>query len=116
MPEPDWTTLPPAAEIEKWNSLHPGLGVRAFSMVERQQRHEHRVRWVSIISSTLMAGGSLIAAVYFMAQGNTAGGAALPLSSTGGIVTTYLTRLLPDRSASNTPAPAPAASPAASSP
>ncbi|MEU6847453.1 hypothetical protein ABZ930_36895 [Streptomyces sp. NPDC046716] len=112
MTEAYWKSLPPAEEIEKWNALYPEreLGVRAFEMVEREQRHEHRIRWASIVTSTAVAAGALIGAIYFIGHGNTAAGAALSLSSTGGIVTTYLTRLLPGRSSAQaaTPAPSPA--------
>lgn len=104
-----WRAFPPAEEIEKWNSLYPDekLGLRAFEMVERQQRHEHRARWAGVITSSVVAFMALTGAFYFIGQGNTAGGAALSLSSAAGIVTTYLTRLLPDRSARATePAPA----------
>lgn len=96
-----WRAFPPAEEIEKWNALYPNeqLGLRAFAMVERQQRHEHRITWAGIGVSTLIAMAALVSSVYFFGQGNTGGGSALALSSAAGIVTTYLTRLLSNRSA-----------------
>ncbi|MFD0067260.1 DUF2335 domain-containing protein [Streptomyces sp. NPDC056690] len=94
-----WNGFPAAEEIRELDQLHAGLGLRAFAMVERQQQHEHRARWAGIILSSSVAFGSLIGACYFLTQGNSAGGAALSFSSSAGIITTYLSRLLPDRSA-----------------
>ena len=104
-----WVGLPSADELADLEKIKPGLGERAFVMVERQQRHEHILRWLGLATSFFLAAASLLGSLYFLSHGNTAGGVGLSASSAAGIVTTYMSRQFgsgkgPDPVASTAPA------------
>jgi hypothetical protein len=105
-----WAGLPSAQELRQLDEIAPGLGMRAFAIVEREQRQTHRAQWAGIIVSSLVAFGSLGGSLYFLSQGDTTGGGSLAISSAAGIVTTYLSRLIPSRMEQLTSVPAATAS------
>ncbi|WP_443057149.1 DUF2335 domain-containing protein [Streptomyces sp. NBC_00669] len=100
-----WTGFPDAQEIRELNAEMPGLGERAFAMVERQQRHEHHARWAGIFLSAITSIGTLAGASYFIAHGHETGGSALAGSGALGVAATYASRLRSGRTGSHDDAP-----------
>lgn len=40
-----WTGLPTAEQAEKWEQVQHGSTERFIALIERDQRHEHRLDW-----------------------------------------------------------------------
>lgn len=44
-PAAGWTRLPAAEQAEQWEKVHQGSTERFIALIERDQRHEHRLDW-----------------------------------------------------------------------
>jgi uncharacterized membrane protein len=74
MPGNYWEGMPSAQEVARLDKIHPGLGERAFKVIEREQRHQHFCRLLGLWSSLGFAVVSLVTSILLIVNGHVAGG------------------------------------------